>query len=600
MILHSRLFMIMALGGILAVILGLTLISGESQSGSTFKPVSMVAPDKRGYKFQQHLEGPYPFDYEAPIPVGLCPQMFGDLIDFGSYTLDEEKPLKATDREPSDSPPDLSELRWHVEKRTYPRLLGALAEALPPALASSGPPRGVVGQAFLVSVSEDAPTAVAMAEAGIRMASRKKLPRALNRLAGAYWMGKKFDKLEALLEAGPQYRPVAEASVGFPPEIESILSSVQGQKRENPLLTLQIAVLRGRPERAVEALERIDKKTVHDRFGPLIDRMEEGLAAGTDAEGRGKPLAQQFVVLRRQLADAKRPVHERFADWSIERLESHLRWVSAALSGYSDPVADILAYMVEKRQYAGTEVHSGVALSAGKRLVDRGESARALPMFLLTQKLGYLSEAGQFGSDEFSGMVSFNGFESSIYFARTINSHPSLQEYVAQHESIFEVAMKMFDYSEQHCKDPKSSGIAGRPGYETMLTIQRWQLALMTGRAKQFIPDLKKSMHQGPNLGIRQSAAMTLGQCYLYETEQYGKAARLFEQMAMGKMDGQMSSMALQMLYKTGRKSGEKAILRRVLTVAEKMIKEKRQGAKLDCSLQQLEELYRRIDVYVD
>lgn len=404
-------------------------------------PPPLVQPAKVNYKFQEHMEGPLPFDYKPPVEPDELADMLVDQIKLGTYVLDQPEPLTAKRRTPAESFPDLGKQFWHIKNRSFPNLLGALLEDIPTAIEEATPAYGLMARAFSVAVTEDARAAAGFAEACLRLAPAEKLPEALERLAAAYCFAKEYDKLEALLAAGTEFRlPGRDNGVGLPTELAPLLAADAVGDDTDRFRALHLALLTGRRSSAVESLDRLSEESGRAAFEPLVRRLSEGLTVGLDEKARHR-LDRRFDAMRRQLEAPRLPLHDRFADWPSERLEDHLRWCAATLGGHSDAAADILAYMVEQRDYRGLNVSAGTALCAGKRFCLRGEPARSLPMFLLAQKLGYLSEDGRFDEDGTEAMVSFNGFNSSVYFAKAIIEHVDLRNFVKEHEDIYRVAM---------------------------------------------------------------------------------------------------------------------------------------------------------------
>ncbi len=48
--------------------------------------VPRIRPSKRDYKFQEHLEGPYPFEYKPPVQPGKLAEMLRELSSGRSAT----------------------------------------------------------------------------------------------------------------------------------------------------------------------------------------------------------------------------------------------------------------------------------------------------------------------------------------------------------------------------------------------------------------------------------------------------------------------------------------------------------------------------------
>ncbi len=532
------------------------------------KQIPYVAPEKVKYRFQDHQRGPLPFAYTPPLEPAALADLLSDRIRLGWYRVDHIIPIIAQDRQPEPSAPALRDQYWHPKKRSYPNLLAAFSKELPAALEQPKPAAGMINTARAVAVTLDALTAAALAQAQLRLAAAKDLPRALDCLAGAYWLHRDFDELESLLAAGLEFRPTAANGGRVPRELQAILAAAATAE---PLPALQLAVIRGDAKTARAALGSVRTAKHRQRFLPLVERLEEGLQAGLDDKGR-KQLAIHFAELRRHLEDVQLPLKKRFAGWPIERLEEQLLWCTRATGFYSDPTTDVLAYLVEERDYRGVGIPSGAALCAGKRLIDRREPFRALPMFLLTQKLGYLSEAARFDADGPDGMVLFNGFEAPIYFVQTIESHPELRAYVKEHDELYQVAMQMYHYSEKHCVDTNSAGIAGRPGYYELALSIRWPFSLHAGHPEDAVPEIMQAMRTGPTKGVRFEAADCLATYYLYKTREYNKAADLFRRLALGRIDGVLNEYALEMFLVTAREAGSKALEQEAIELATAML----------------------------
>jgi hypothetical protein len=103
-------------------------------------PVPRMRPEKQDYRFGHHMEGPYPFEYEPPVQPSKLAHMLRERIAFGSYRLDDDKPLTSYYRVPAQNPPTLGDQGWHVHKRSYSGLLGAFCDRLSGALQSNKAP----------------------------------------------------------------------------------------------------------------------------------------------------------------------------------------------------------------------------------------------------------------------------------------------------------------------------------------------------------------------------------------------------------------------------------------------------------------------------
>jgi hypothetical protein len=195
-------------------------------------------------------------------------------------------------------------------------------------------------------------------------------------------------------------------------------------------------------------------------------------------------------------------------------------------------------------------------------------------MFLLCQKLGYLSADGQFDENGPDAMVAFNAFEAPIYFARTILGYCGpghLRRLATEHNDLYRVTMQMYDYSLAHCRDHKSAGIAGRHGYEATALKNRWDFALQTGHADDVIDELEATMRAGATREIRSLAAVRLGGHY-YRSAAYARAADVFADLAAGRVHGQCSTYGLHKLEMTATKSGDPGIARLLRKTAQAML----------------------------
>jgi hypothetical protein len=535
-------------------------------------PGEKAGLEGRKFKFQDCLSGPLPFTYEPPVEPHVLAQMLASKIDFGEYAIDHDTPLTAENRTPAANAPDLGDLRWHSKKRSYANLLGALADTLPAALQKPTPPYGVFNTARMIAVTEDARAAAGLAEVALRLAPPKHLPAALDHLAGAYWLAHEYDRIDALLRAGADYRPTAEHGCGLPAELRSLLQ--QAAPAPDDHTRLQLALVRGDAADAEVALARVDDANLRQACKPLVARHRHGLLTELDNKHRAAVTAR-LADLRRQLEGVRLPLHDRFADWPIPRLEDHLRWTTRALGGYSDPAADCLGYLIEQRRYTGLNVASGTALCAGKRFERRREPFRALPMYLLCQKLGYLHEDARFDEDGPDAMVSFNGFEAPIYFARAIVGCHRLWKYVKAHGEIYDIAMRMYDYSLEHCLDPNIAGIAGRCGYHEIALSFKWPLSLLTGHAEDAVPELEQTIRNGATPMLRSKAAGCLGRYYLVHAEEYEKAADIFHRLAVGEVSGYPTFYGLSMLLRVAKRvpaEHRPRLLARCVDVANAMI----------------------------
>lgn len=130
----------------------------------------------------------------------------------------------------------------------------------------------------------------------------------------------------------------------------------------------------------------------------------------------------------------------------------------------------------------------------------------------------------------------------------------------------------MYTYSEAHCLDSRSAGIAGRYGYYEIALKWRWPLSLLTGHLDDAIPELKEMIRSGPTSGIRRKAAGCLGGHYLSRTKEYEKAATVFRRLAVGEVDGRCSRYGLDMLYRVAHTSGKQDILKECIVAIDEMV----------------------------
>jgi hypothetical protein len=193
-------------------------------------------------------------------------------------------------------------------------------------------------------------------------------------------------------------------------------------------------------------------------------------------------------------------------------------------------------------------------------------------MYLLCQKLGYLSEEGRFDEDGPGAMVAFNGFEAPVYFVKTITGYPRLRKYVKGSDAIYRIARQMYEYSLAHCRDQKSAGIAGRHGYEQIALYHLWELGLQTGRADEVVPRMKEALRSAPTEGMRANAATLLAEYYEAAEDNYRKAADMCAAMALGTCTGHPDQDGISMLRGLADRSGDPAIARRCREVATKML----------------------------
>lgn len=572
--------LIAVLGGVVLFLSADQELPQPAQSQSRSVPVECpptVEPEKVHYRFQDHLQGPYPFTYTPPMAPADLVDLLEEEIALGEYSVGRTTPLTADTRRPSAwAPAHLRELRWKVELRTYPYLLYALAKELPTAIAEPGIPTRLFDDARRACISEDAEATVGFSEILLRVVPPKQLPQALDQLAAAYWLAKEIDRLEALLAAGLDYRPIAANSVGLPTEVRDILASAAVPATIET--QLKQALITGESELATDLLHRLDgTPKVQRTYAPLVRRLNRGLSASLDTarlEEQSRAIKNRLADLHRQLEDIQVPLHDRFREWDIKRLEQNLRWIVRALSAYSDPAADILAYMVEERGYQRLGVDSGVALAVGKRLAKRGEPARALPMFLLCQGLGYLSENGQFDQDGPNAMVAFNAFEAPIYFVRTVLGHNvpgDLIGILTERDDVYRVAWEMYEYSLAHCRDPRAAGIAGRPGYEAVALKNRWDFALQTGHANDVLQELETAMVTGNTGEIRSLAAVRLAG-HRYRQGAYDKTADLCAALSIGEVHGRYSTYGLKKLQLVAEKTRNPKHVDRLRRTANRML----------------------------
>jgi hypothetical protein len=172
-------------------------------------------------------------------------------------------------------------------------------------------------------------------------------------------------------------------------------------------------------------------------------------------------------------------------------------------------------------------------------------------------------------------MVAFNGFEAPIYFARTILGYGcpgDLKDMVSRRDEVYKIAMQMYDYSLAHCRDDKSAGIAGRPGYEAIARKHRWDLAVQTGRGEDVLEDMKAAMGEAPTREIRSYAAERTAQHY-YRNGNYRKSARVLADWATGRVHGRCSTYGLHKLRRTAENVDDPAITHLVRTTAEEMLR---------------------------
>ncbi len=493
---------------------------------AAIRPLALRGDD---YKFQDHNEV-VSFEYQPPISPHKLLRMLEPVARTGHYPGDYAGTLRAENRTPAKDPVSLGTLRWHSKRRTLPDLLGALRDEVAPTFAADHEegPEGF-SSALHAASTVDAATVRGLAQMRLRLAEPdpSKLTDALDTLALCLWRERRHGELERLLQAGPDYRPAE-------PELTEELAQIFDPHAagEDFLMKMRLAIACGDTETARTALEALPEEK-RCQYGELyIERIENGLTAGLDEEGREK-LEKHFTQLREVMEGYDRPTAERFADWSDEQILKWLRWSRSALGGETDAPADALLYLLEEREFDGGDLTADVAIQAGFRARGRRERARAVALFALTQKLAYPPYPPGTLPDGYA-MIKFNGFEASIYAAKHFSP---IQERVGDEEvreEIIEAILDMLDYSIRHCTDEDSAGIAGRPGYLEMAFTYKWRLEASLYGYEAVLPELRELIERPPELMYRYWARNRLGN-YLERLERYEDAMNEWRAFARGR-----------------------------------------------------------------
>ena len=526
------------------------------------------------YKFQEHM-GPFPFDYEPPIPAHRMTELLADALRVGEYPSDDPSTLQAEDREPEAEPRSLGWIGWHKEQADYGEILGAIRDELLPALARpDGAWRGALSTAVGAATRHDAAGARFLAQMQLRLSppDPKKLGNAVDALAETLFRAGRDARLRTLLDQKQGFRPTEVSDLGAPPGLDRLLSPERLDEKAGPLLRFRLAVARGDRTAAERHLERIPEKKRPEHADIYLARLAEGLGARLGEKGREK-LAGHFETLDGLFEGFAQPTQARFDGWSPERALEWVRWCEATAGGVADPGADALLYLLEQRDFDGGDLLPHIPFAAARRVDGRpfGDYGRSIPLYVLAQTVSFppwppgRAEAGE------KAMLRFNGFESSIYAAMALSTvwGGDLDESHPVRERIGEAILKMLDYSQRLCQSGQAASISGRPGYLLILVRERWVLRRRLYGAEAVIPDLKRVIERSPTRRYRRWARWELGICY--ELLDRPRAAyELWREQALGHDGVAHMARGVRRMADAGARVGEPKLIKQAIALGRR------------------------------
>ena len=524
------------------------------------------------YKFQEH-SGPIPFEYEPPIPAHEMAELLKPVSEFGTYPSDEPETLRPENRSPKENPRSLGDLRWHGKNRTLPDLLGAIREELRPGLAKEKDWRNPLSTALRVAATVDAATARGLAWANLRLApaNGKAIEKAVNRLALALWRAGEDEALTRLLEAGPSASVAARApGAGMPATLSPLLDR-QSLPEDAPMRQrFRLAVANGGLAAARSALAAWPKEKRPAEAKSLVQRLEDGLAAGWDEKAREK-LAGHFETLARRFEDHREPLAKRFADWPEQRILRWVRFAHGVNGGNHDAVADALLYLLEKRDFEGADLSPSVAIQAAFGVRDRGQKARATALLLTTQACAYPPHPPGPPSEDLHAMEIFNGFEAAPYAA--IEAEPQFHKLSeSRRKKLASALLEMLKYSRRHCFDDESAGIAGRPRYGTLVMQKIWDMTQYVKGRNVLIEKLRRVVRRAPHVGYRDLARQYLAR-HLFYAGQAKEAVAVWRKQALGRDYSRSVVTAMHRIIFIGAQEGKVKWVREGRTLGKRMLK---------------------------
>lgn len=438
---------------------------------------------------------------------------------------------------PSDGP-SLSRQFYYPQDRSLTHLLGALHRELPRLLAAPGL-GDPLGQAYTIAAAVDGETAVAIAEAQVRLASPGQLPVAVARLAEAYRVLGARARLAGLLSQRERWRPPATGR--FLPAGDAILDLQTDRATGNEWARHQQALLTGDLRAARRTLlelrrtwARLDESgrrklgALPEQAESRLARFEEGLQAGLSRDAR-VALDAAFARLEYRLRHLATPLCEALATLDTPAVLELLRETAAIHGRQSDETADLLLYLIEQRRYDDVALPVDLLLWTGIHIKDRYDPLRAIPVFALAQKTGVLNRGKHPGQHALADQFVV---EAGIYVSQIVRSSLEIAPATRLFAALHGICAKSVALATRADRGTKAFA------YYDMSVYNLLALDDYTRQTADLIREADPLVDCGLSSRARRYAAEILGNHYSLR-RRYEDAAALYQRLAaIGDPDG--------------------------------------------------------------
>jgi hypothetical protein len=513
------------------------------------------------YLLGQPAEKPV-VEYDVGITPAELAKKLKDISGFGTYATDKPRaPIVATNRVAEAGGPALERLYYYPQERSLPRLLGALQKELPGMLAKLET-KVNLDRALNVAFAVDTATAVCVAEANLRLCDEADVPKALLQLASAYQAAGEMGKLKGMLRKTEDRGLKTEDSFVIParktfiPELDAVLPPRPvGEDALNLWHNHQLALLKGDLHEAKETARQLSVVSEQLSVGTApevallkklaaaaqarVDRLETGIVNRQAAKpaqddtstaqssslsslhSSPSALSAAFAAIERLATTGHEPLTNRLAKLSDEQVVEMVKQSAATYGRMSDETADLILYLIEQRDYNGTEIPVDVLLWAGIH-VKAQRPARSIPILAEAQRVGMLRwwDAKQETAAQFA-------VEAGVYLAECVvqDKKTRLMDLYPVYAAILSNAVTVAAINAPQAKAYY---------YYYQAVWGQWQIHTYFNHRDRLPAIWEDQMINSPNEHMRFKAKYYLAMHYIYSGQQVDEAKQLLRTIAAG------------------------------------------------------------------
>ncbi len=378
----------------------------------------------------------------VPMEASKCAEMLATISGAKTYRTDGtwKSPDKAESALASKNKAELKseeltiqQMYYFADKRERMAFLEALAKEMPAILANKNPSE-TFRRAFEIARSVAPEMCVELAGAAVLTCDPKQLAASLAQLADAHGMIGDRNKAETILNQPDKHKML----VG-----ENWLSGIryevsQGDGPTDMIAQFHQSVLTGSTKKAESILNKMrelitipedkkqktkatfDKKTLGAFAGKLARVKGEIVSGLSEADMENMKVAMSAAIIA---GNSELGYSDRLRNLSAEKLLAMVDQLCDIYGRQSDQMVDLILYLIEERGYSGTDISVDKMLWGAIHAKSRYNKIRAIPMFMLAQKVGMgkrgTSPSQHALSDQFA-------VEAGIYIIQSMDLKESL------------------------------------------------------------------------------------------------------------------------------------------------------------------------------